>query len=160
MHFLSLTAGLHKCLSQTSKSSQIDSRVEEENTLGPSHRKPMKTKQISHFEPIIWSLQRVSALVLAWCTIIHLIVIITSVQKGLTAASIIDRIGGNGSWFIFYTIFVLAASIHAPIGIRIVLKEWTKVKEAQITLLSLGFGAFLATLGMWSVWGVYSLGRP
>ena len=108
-------------------------------------------------ETFIWLLQRLSAIILSACTIIHIITIINSVKIGLTSADIINRIGANYGWFIFYLIFVLSASIHAPIGIRSILKESTNASNVTITLITIIFAILLVSLGIWSIWGFYRI---
>ena len=64
---------------------------------------------------LLWTAQRVSAMVLALCVVVHLITMIYAVQNGLTAAEILGRTQGNRAWFAFYALFVVAVSVHAPI---------------------------------------------
>ena len=59
-------------------------------------------------ETHLWLAQRVSAMVLALCIIVHLVTIVGAVQGGLSAAEIIDRVAGSGVWFAFYAVFVAA----------------------------------------------------
>ena len=68
--------------------------------------------------------QRASALVLAPLVLIHLGLAIYAIHGGLTAAEILGRTQGSFGWSLFYGLFVVAASIHAPIGLRNVLREW------------------------------------
>jgi fumarate reductase subunit D len=51
--------------------------------------------------------------VLAVCVLVHLATIIYAVQGGLTAAEILGRTRGNHAWLAFYTVFVLAVSVHS-----------------------------------------------
>lgn len=119
----------------------------------------MRTQIRNTHQPKIWLLQRLSAVILAICSITHLIIIINAVKGGLTAAEIIDRVGASTEWFIFYSTFIIAASIHAPIGIRTVLRESTNASNIKITVIIYSFGLLLVGLGMWSIWGFYSLGQ-
>ena len=91
----------------------------------------------------LWLAQRVSAAVLAVCIVVHLVTMIYAVRGGLSAAEILARTQGNYAWFAFYTVFVLAVSIHAPIGLRTVLAEM------------LGWRG-VALAGMRAVLGVFS----
>jgi len=75
-------------------------------------------------ETLLWVAQRASAAVLAVCVLVHLATIIYAVQGGLSGAEILARTRGNSAWFAFYTFFVLAVAVHAPIGLRAVLAEW------------------------------------
>ena len=72
---------------------------------------------------LLWTAQRVSALVLAGCVLVHLVTIVYAVRNGLTAAEILGRTRGSAGWAAFYVLFVVAISIHAPIGLRNVLAE-------------------------------------
>ncbi len=73
---------------------------------------------------ILWGAQRLSALVLALCVLVHLATIIYAVRSGLTAAHIVSRLHQSSLWTVFYSLFVLAIAIHAPIGLRTVVAEW------------------------------------
>ena len=74
--------------------------------------------------PVPQELLFASAAVLAVCVVVHLVTIIYAVQGGLTAAEILARTRGSLAWLAFYSVFVLAVTIHAPIGLRPVLGEW------------------------------------
>ena len=102
---------------------------------------------------LLWAAQRVSAAVLAICVIVHLITIIYAVRSGLSAAEILGRTRGNLAWAAFYTVFVLAIAVHAPIGLRSFLAEtfnWhgrsldVAVTVVALTLAMWGFRAVLA----------------
>ena len=68
---------------------------------------------------LMFLLQRGSAVVLAFAVTVHLATIIYAVRGGLTAAEILERLRGSYGWMLFYTLFVLAVAIHAPIGLKI-----------------------------------------
>ncbi len=74
----------------------------------------------------LWIAQRGSAALLALCVAVHLATIIYAVRGGLSAAEILGRTRGNGAWLAFYCVFVLAVAIHAPIGLRAVLRAALK----------------------------------
>ncbi len=79
----------------------------------------------ARMETLLWVAQRASAAVLAVCVAVHLATIIYAVQGGLTAAEILARTHGSLGWLGFYCVFVLAVAIHAPIGLRTILREMT-----------------------------------
>jgi fumarate reductase subunit C len=106
-------------------------------------------------ETSLWIAQRASAVVLAFCVAIHLATIIYAVQGGLSAAEILGRTRGNTGWFAFYSLFVLAVTVHAPIGLRAVLAEWLGWRGRSRDLCLLVFSAMLAWLGMRAVKGVF-----
>jgi fumarate reductase subunit C len=107
-------------------------------------------------ETMLWIAQRASAAVLAVCVVVHLFTIIYAVQGGLTAAEILNRTRGNAGWFAFYSVFVLAVTIDAPIGLRPVLGEWLGWRGRSRELFLLLFAAFLAWAGMRAVLGVFA----
>jgi succinate dehydrogenase subunit C len=75
-------------------------------------------------ETRLWLAQRASAVALALCVAAHLATMILAVRGGLSAAEILGRTRGSVGWAAFYGVFVVAVSIHAPIGLRTVAAEW------------------------------------
>ena len=69
-------------------------------------------------ETLLWTAQRASAAVLAICVAVHLATIVYAVRGGLTGAEILERTHGSIGWMLFYSVFVLAVAVHAPIGVR------------------------------------------
>ena len=55
------------------------------------------------------------------------------------------------AWPAFYTIFVVAAAIHAPLGLRTIAEEWLRLRgrgtDAVLTL----FAAVLLVVGLYAV---------
>jgi fumarate reductase subunit C len=107
-------------------------------------------------ETLLWLAQRASAAVLAVCVVVHLVTIVYAVQGGLSAAEILARTRGNAAWFAFYALFVLAVSVHAPIGLRAVLGEWLGWRGRSRSLFLMAFSVLLAWLGMRAVTGVFA----
>jgi fumarate reductase subunit C len=99
----------------------------------------------------LFALQRVSALGLGPLVLIHLALILYAVRDGLTAAEILDRTRGSVIWAAFYSVFVLAAAVHAPIGLRNVLNEWTPLSRRAIDWSMAAFAILLAALGLRAV---------
>jgi fumarate reductase subunit C len=99
----------------------------------------------------LWIAQRTSAAVLAVCVVVHLVTIVYAVRGGLTAAEIFARTRGSVGWLAFYTVFVLAAAVHAPIGLRPVLTEWLGWRGRSRDGAVLVFALLLAWLGMRAV---------
>lgn len=104
-------------------------------------------------ETRLWLAQRVSAAVLALCVGVHLVTLIVAVRGGLSAAAILGRTRGSFGWAAFYALFVLAVSVHAPIGLRTVAAEWLGWRGGAadaacmlvaLALLLLGAGAIAA----------------
>ena len=86
-------------------------------------------------------LQRASAAVLALCVVVHLATIIYAVRHELTTAAIVARMHASAWWPAFYTIFVIAIAIHAPLGLRAIADEWLglrgRVTDAVLILIAL-----------------------
>jgi fumarate reductase subunit C len=109
-------------------------------------------------ETWLWLAQRVSALVLAFCIVVHITTMIIAMQGGVSTAEIAGRVGGSFIWLGFYSVFIAAVSIHAPVGLRAVLLEVTTLSENRVGLLTMLFGLFVCTLGLRTVYGLFQLG--
>ena len=99
-------------------------------------------------ETRLWLAQRASAAVLALCVAVHLATMIFAVRGGLSAADLLGRTRGSVGWAAFYSVFVIAVAIHAPIGLRTVAAEWLgwrgRVADGACALIGialLGLGA-------------------
>ncbi len=93
----------------------------------------------------LYLLQRLSALILAPLVIAHIALVIYATRDGLTAAEILARTQGSAGWAVFYGLFVLAAAVHAPIGLRNVIREATPWQGRGLDLaMALVFVALLA----------------
>lgn len=103
---------------------------------------------------IHWAAQRFSAMVLAVCVIVHLVTLIYAVRGGLSAAEILGRTRGSVGWGAFYTIFVVAVAVHAPIGLRAILSEWLGWRGARLGA-AMGIAMLvILVLGLRAVWAV------
>ena len=104
---------------------------------------------------LMFLLQRASAVVLAFAVAVHLATIIYAVRVGLTAGEVLGRTRDNGWFLAFYLVFVLAVAIHAPIGLRNILREWTswRGRSLDIVLAILALG--LLFLGVRAAIAVY-----
>lgn len=102
----------------------------------------------------LYILQRASALVMAPLVLGHLAVIFYATRQGLSAADILGRTHGSVGWGIYYTAFVLAASVHGAIGVRGIALEWGGLKGRSLDLLMWAFGLALAGLGLRAVYAV------
>lgn len=107
-------------------------------------------------ETRLWIAQRASAAVLALCVLVHLAVIVYAVRGGLSGAEILARTRGNAGWLAFYSLFVLAVTVHAPIGLRAVLGEWFGWRGRSRDATLLVFAMLLAWMGMRAVFGVFA----
>jgi fumarate reductase subunit C len=107
-------------------------------------------------QTVLWVAQRATAAILALCVVVHLATIIYAVQGGLSAAEILGRTRGNAGWLAFYSVFVFAAAIHAPIGLRAVLGEWLRWRGASRELFLILFSVILLATGMRAVLAVFA----
>jgi fumarate reductase subunit C len=105
-------------------------------------------------QTLLWTAQRASAAVLAICVIVHLVTIIYAVRHGLTAVEILGRTRGNAAWAAFYALFVVAAAVHAPIGLRNFLDETFNWRGGSLDIVVL---VFALTLAMWGFRAVYAV---
>jgi fumarate reductase subunit C len=96
---------------------------------------------------VLFLAQRASALVLAPLVLVHLGLAIYAIHGGLTAAEILGRTQGSLGWTLFYGLFVVAAAVHAPLGLRNVAREWMGWKGPVVDLALAGFGLGLLVLG-------------
>jgi fumarate reductase subunit C len=104
---------------------------------------------------LAWTAQRVSAMVLALCVVVHLVTMIYAVRHGLSAAEILGRTRGNYAWLAFYLTFVAAVAVHAPIGLRTILGEWLGWRGATTNLAVAVAGVALAVWGARAVLAVF-----
>ena len=106
-------------------------------------------------QTMLWLVQRTTAAVLAICVAVHLVVIIYAMRGGLSAAEILGRTRGNVAWLAFYSIFVLAASVHAPIGLRSVCMEWLRWRGRSLEVVLGLFAFLLLATGLRAAWSVF-----
>jgi len=101
-----------------------------------------------------WYWQRISAMVLALCVLVHLAVMVYAVRGGLSAAEILGRTQGNWGFGAFYAVFVVACAVHVPVGLAHIAREWWGLGESAALLMSRAFGLLLLVLGLRAVWAV------
>ena len=106
--------------------------------------------------PVLFLVQRLSAAVLALAVAAHLATILYAIRGGLTAGEILARTHGNLTFVAFYSLFVVAVSFHAPIGLRNVIREWTPWRGGWLDLALAVFAVMLLVLGMRAVLAVYA----
>jgi fumarate reductase subunit C len=104
---------------------------------------------------ILFLAQRASAMMLAFAVSVHLATILYAVRGGLTAGEVLDRTRENHWFFAFYLLFVLAIAVHAPIGLRNVLREWTPWHGRSLDIALALFALLLLVLGVRAAVGVY-----
>ncbi|MEL6337131.1 MAG: succinate dehydrogenase [Pseudomonadota bacterium] len=98
--------------------------------------------------------QRISAMVMIPLTLGHIAVMIYAIQDGLTAAEILGRTQGSTFWALFYGTFVVAVSVHAAIGLRVIAHEWFGLARVWLAPFMWAVGAGLLVMGLRSVWAV------
>lgn len=95
----------------------------------------------------LYMAQRITALVMAPLALGHIAVMIYAIQGGLSAAEILGRTQGSLLWFLFYGTFVVAVSIHAAIGLRVVAHEWLGLRGTALQALTWAIGVGLLIMG-------------
>ena len=103
----------------------------------------------------LWYWQRISAMVLFLCVLLHLATIIYAVRGGLSAGEILARTQGNWPFALFYLVFVTAVAVHAPIGLARIVEEWLGWRGRASALLAAAFALTLLVLGLRAVWAVF-----
>jgi fumarate reductase subunit C len=98
--------------------------------------------------------QRATAALMVPLVLVHIAVIFYATRNGMTAADILSRTHGSIMWASYYGLFVAAASIHASIGVRNVLAEWSPLTDRRAGMLAVALGLLLAALGARAVFAV------
>jgi fumarate reductase subunit C len=83
--------------------------------------------------------------------LVHVAVIFYATRRGMTAADILARTRGSIVWALLYSIFVVAAAVHAAIGVRNVLTEWSPLRDRSAGIFAIVFGTSLLLLGLRAV---------
>jgi fumarate reductase subunit C len=104
---------------------------------------------------VLFLAQRVSAMMLAFAIAVHLATILYAIRGGLTAGEILARTHHNAGFALFYAIFVVAVAMHAPIGLRNVIREWTPWRGRTLDAALALFCVALLMLGLRAVIAVY-----
>jgi fumarate reductase subunit C len=93
----------------------------------------------------VW--QRATAALMVPLVLVHIAVIFYATRQGLSAADILSRTHDSLAWAAFYGVFVAAACVHAAIGVRNVLTEWSPLTERGASFAGAALGLLLAVLG-------------
>ena len=104
----------------------------------------------------LWVVQRVTAMLLALAVVVHLVMIVTAVRDGLSAAEILSRTQGNTAWLLFYVTFALAAGLHGAIGLRNIASETIGLRGRGADLAWLAAGLVTAGFGIRAAIGLYA----
>ncbi len=87
----------------------------------------------------LYFIQRLTAMLMVPMVFGHLAVLIYTAQVGMSADSILSRTQGSVPWLLFYGAFVLVVSMHAAIGLRVIVFE-------SFDLTGLGLSLFTWTV--------------
>jgi fumarate reductase subunit C len=98
-----------------------------------------------------WYWQRISAMFLALCVLVHLALMVYAVRGGLSAAEILGRTQGSWSFGAFYAAFVVACAVHVPVGVANIAREWWGMGEVAAVWLSRVFALLLLVMGLRAV---------
>ena len=107
-------------------------------------------------ETWLWIVQRTTAGVLAAGVLVHLVTIIYAARHGLSADAILARTQGNLAWLGFYLVFVLAAALHAGVGLRVILRESTSWHGRSLDGAVLAIAAVLLVAGWRAAIGLFA----
>lgn len=115
----------------------------------------MAVPRAPRLETLFWTAQRASAAVLAICVAVHLATVIYAVRGGLSAAEILGRTRGSLGWLAFYGLFVVAVAIHAPLGLRAILREMTAWRGGSLDGAMALFALLLVAMGWRALGGLF-----
>jgi fumarate reductase subunit C len=101
-----------------------------------------------------WYWQRISAMVLALCVLVHLGVIVYAVRSGLSAQHILARTRGSWAFGLFYATFVVACAVHVPVGLATIAREWLGWSRKLALNAGRVFGLVLLVMGLRAVFAV------
>jgi fumarate reductase subunit C len=106
---------------------------------------------IARRETLLWAVQRATAVVLAFCVLVHLVTIIYAVRAGLSAHAMLERTHASFLWGTFYGVFVIAVAVHGALGLRVIAAEWFRLRGVAAEVVVGAFGALLAVMGLRAV---------
>ncbi len=86
--------------------------------------------------------------------LVHLATMIYAIQGGLDTSEILSRTQGSVIWGSFYALFVVAAAVHAAIGLRVIAYEWLKITGTWLQILMFSVGFIILGLGGRAVFAV------
>ena len=97
----------------------------------------------------VW--QRATAALMVPLVLVHIAVIFYATRQQMTAADILSRTHGSVAWASYYGLFVAAVSIHASIGVRNILTEWSPLEDRAAGWCAVFLGIVLALLGFHAI---------
>jgi fumarate reductase subunit C len=93
----------------------------------------------------------VTAALMVPLVLVHVAVIFYAARKGMSAAEILGRTRGSIAWALFYGTFVAAVTVHAAIGVRNVVIEWSPLGERPAGIFAAVLACCLLVLGLRAV---------
>ncbi len=105
-------------------------------------------------EARLWYWQRISAMVLALCVLVHLVTIVYAVRSGLSGEALLARTRGNPGFGLFYVVFLAACAVHVPIGLARIAEEWLGWSTRVAWLVARVFALLLVLLGFEAVYAM------
>lgn len=121
----------------------------------PGTTPPPRSFSAVRFESRLWLAQRLSAMVLAVCVLVHLTTIVLAVRGGLSAGEILSRLRGSPAWLAFYLVFVASVAVHAPLGLRAIVAEWLGWRGRFLNAGIFMAGTVLLALGLRAIAGLF-----
>jgi fumarate reductase subunit C len=97
----------------------------------------------------VW--QRLTGALMMPLVLVHVAVIFYATRKGMSAADILGRTRGSIAWALFYGTFVVAVAVHAAIGVRNVVVEWSPLGERAAGMFAAVLACGLLALGLRAV---------
>ncbi|MEO6929935.1 MAG: succinate dehydrogenase [Casimicrobiaceae bacterium] len=101
-----------------------------------------------------WYRQRISAMVLAVCVLVHLVTIVYAVRSGLSADALLARTRGNLAFAAFYGVFVGACAVHVPPGLARIGEEWLGLPVRTADILANLFALVIVVMGVSAIYAV------
>ncbi len=101
-----------------------------------------------------WLVQRISAMALAICVLVHLAVMVYAVRGGLSGAEVLARTRGSWAFGGFYTVFVIACALHVPPGLMNIAVEWGRWPARRALWFGRIAAALIAVAGLRAVLAV------
>ncbi len=102
----------------------------------------------------LYMLQRITAIIMAPLVLGHIAVMIYAIRYGLSATEILGRTQGSIWWLLFYGSFVAAVSVHAAIGLRVIVFETLRLKGLWLSAFSWSMFILLSALGFTAVYAL------
>src|SRR5512141_1372236 len=124
------------------------------DAIAPAEGTPAVDVAAVRRQALLWYAQRVSAMVLGLCVVVHLAIIVYAVRGGLSAAEILGRTRGSWGFAAFYATFVAAAAVHAPIGIATVIAELRGGRGSLHAIVGQAVAVLILLLGLRAIYAV------